>query len=344
MNHPIVKFEIPYRVEVADGIEPSDNGPVFLPQVFGHPIRLAFEKTSGDSGIGGTVTVKRDRLGKATRSKVEATVHRTTYENIPAGGVNEIPGQVAQMGSGLDDREGRMIKIVLKALNKFLQHYREKTAYHWIRPLVVEDIISFRVKTDARGFRDRNVTGAPMKLGGAGWTENEAKELDIALREDQPPNVYLGLHLDVLDKLDLDDRRPAMILSFNLFETWCKNAFITAMVARGTEPKDARETIMKDDGRYYQVYNIMDDYYPKIGVEFSEYERFDEWYDDFYDIRNKIIHEGYLPDEDEIRNGHEECQKAIQYLQSQLENELNGSPEDVEFITIRESDAATRHN
>jgi len=344
MQHALVRFEIPYHIEVPDGIDPADNGPMFYPQVYGNPFGLSFERTSGDSGIGGTVTVKRDRLGKATRSKVQAIIHDSVYNSIPAGGPDEIPGAVAMMGSSMQDREGRAIKLVMRALNKFLQHYRQSTGYHWIRPLVVEDIIKFQIRTDDRGFRDRSVTGGPLELGGnTGLTEDNARRMAEALENDHPPNTYLQLHLNVLDKIDLGEYRTAIILSYNLFESWAKSAFVAAKMSSGDEKLEARKSIQKDSGRYYATYNIVTDHYPKVGVDFEGYSRFDRWYDNFYEVRNKVVHEGYMPNKETVRSGHQECIDAIEYLQEEFGSDIEGGPEELDFIRFDESPFATRH-
>ncbi|QCD64717.1 MULTISPECIES: hypothetical protein [Halomicrobium] len=344
MQHVLVRFEIPYHIEVPDGIESDDDGPMFFPQVFGHPFGLSFERTSGDSGIEGTVTVKRDRLGKATRSKVQGTIHHDVYKSIPAGGPDEIPGAVAMMGSSMQDREGRAIKSVIMALNKFLQHYRQNTGYHWIRPLVVEDIIRFRIRTDERGFRNRSVTGGPLELGAkTGLTENKARQMAEALKNNESANTYLQLHLDVLNKVDLGEFRTAIILSFNLFESWAKNAFVAAKISSENTELEARESIQDDSGQYYAIYNIVTDHYPKAGVEFEDYCRFDQWYDDFYEIRNKVVHEGYLPDKETVRSAHEECLDAIRHLQKEFGSDIEGSSEKLDFISFDESPFASRH-
>jgi hypothetical protein len=341
-----IRCVIPFHVEVPDGIESGDEGPTFYPRVHGVPIGLSFERTSGDAEVRGTVTVKRDRMGRATKSKVQAIIHPKHANAIPRGGTDEIPGTVAMFGSSLNDHEGRMIRQVVQAINKFLMHYRQKTGYHWIRPLTPEDIMKFEVKTDDRGFRERVVTGGPMSFDGKkGFQPEDAETLYQALEEEKEPNFYQDLHLDIQEKIDLEESRVAVLLSYTLFETWVKNSFVNAVSAGEKTEEEARNIITSDGGQYIRFSNILKNCLKHhLDIDFQSYEGYEQWEKGLYKLRNKVAHEGYIPQKSEAKNAHHESVEGIQYIRNKLGDRLSGEPESANFTSLEESPYATRHH
>jgi hypothetical protein len=236
-----------------------------------------------------------------------------------------------------------MIKLVVGALNKFLAKYREKTGYHWIRPLVPEDIVAIEIKTDDRGFRERTVTGGHLEFGG-GLQEEDAKSLWEAVNEDQPTNLYQQLHFDVKNKLDLYETRVSVVLSYTLFENWLKNAFVTALSSGDYTEEEAKGIITDADGDYHSFKNILlNQLDHELGVRFKDYERYQQWENHAYELRNEVVHEGIDPRKSEAQRAYQEIKKAIQFIQSELSSELSGTAEDFEFVEIEESPFDERH-
>lgn len=343
MTGSLIRFEIPYQIEVPDGIR--TEGPVFHPYVSGFPIGLAFEKSTGDAGLDSSMEIKRDRLGKATRSKVQASITPDHANSLPRGGVTAVPGAIAMVGSPLDDHEGRMIKEAVAGLNKFLAHYRHLVGYHWIRHLTPEDILKFEIKTDDRGFRERTVIGGPMEFGGDPRFQPEhAEALQEALVNNRPPNLYLNMHLDVLDRIDIGYNRIATILSYLLFETWIKNVFVEALQNKGMSLSKARELITDEDGQYDDIKNILSNHCAHhLDVDFNKYDRYDDWQESLYELRQKVVHEGYRPGKSEVKQAHRETVQAIEFFQNKLGELISDKKTGVSFIQIKESPDAKRH-
>jgi len=341
-----IEFEIPYHIEVPDGIGSQNNGPMFFPQVSGFPVGLTFERTSGDSGLSGSATIKRDRLGRATKSRVRATLHPDHLQIIPTGGSEEISGAVAMISSGLNDREGRMIQEAVAAINRFLMHYRHRTKYHWIRPLVVEDVLEFKIKTDGRGFRSRTVTGGYMELGGnAGLTEKSARRLYEDLESDRGLNQYVSIHLEAKNMLDLGQFRSATLLSYMLFENWVKNAFVTSLINDGMSQSNVLNLAKDSDGEFLRMGNFLHNLYEHhLNIDFESFENHSDWENIPHSLRNKVAHEGYFPYEPEAKSAHQINLQTINEFQEELGSLLDSSKEDVEFGSLDESPFASRHS
>lgn len=330
-----VRFEIPFHIRAPDGF--SNSNAIFYPRVGDFPIGLGFEiRSEGQMRVGGMATVRKDKFGTIVRSGVRAIFDSEFEKLLP----EDLPDkEVYPSGKWFPDRDGYYIHAAVTALNKLLTIYREETGSFWIHPLEMGDIGEFEIQDYEEGSlvntTDRTVTRGGTVLGGVG--EEDLQRIQNRLTSQDSPSIYQTLHLDIREKIDQQEFSVSVLLSYILFERWVKNAFVAAVAEDDGEREEAKELIMKGDGEYEALKNILLNIFEHhTDVNFRGSELYEEWDDDVYEERNRVVHEDYTPDGESADKTHKVTIESIEWLRDELGSAIKDTPEDVSFASMRE--------
>lgn len=332
-----VEFEIPFHIRSPDGFE--NPGVEFFPRIKGYPVGLRFQsRTNEQLNLGGMATVRRDRYGNAVHSAVRARFHPKFEQLVP----DSLPDKgVYPAGRWLGDRNGRYIDFAVLALNRFIEIYREEAGSYWIRPLRPGDIVEFEIRDfvdgELKNTIERSVTLGGAVIGGMG--EEDLQKIEQRLEAESQPNIYQTLHLDIQERIDQDEYSVAILLAYALFERWIKNAFVVAVSSNGPSRTEARGLIKKDDGKYISLWNILVNCVEHhTDVKFKDSTRFDTWESQLHEERNKVVHKDYQPNKQSAHQAHYTAIDTITWFQDQFNPSIEGEPENVDFVEVREID------
>jgi len=333
-----IEFEIPYHIRAPDGFESSNAQ--FYPRVSGYPIELSFQtRTSGQLDIGGLATVRRNRFGNVVRSGVRAKFHPRLEEAVP----NNLPDRgIYPSGTWLGDRDGFYIKLAVRALNRFIEIYREETGSYWLRALEPGDIGEFEIQDFEGGelekSTERTVTPGGTVLGG--MSENDLQKIEKRLESGSQTNIYQTLHLDVRESIDQREYAVAVILAYELFERWIKNAFVEVVSSSEKSRHEAEALIKRDDGRYVKLSTLLQSQLDHhTNLDFQNASVFGEWDEKLRCERNKVVHEDYNPDWEAADEAHRTVLGTIEWFQKQFSPALDNTDENIDFVDMREIDA-----
>lgn len=327
-EHRRVIFEIPYHIAIPENI-------VFQPIIRNFPIGIMFETINkGKVKIGGNATVRRERFGNTSASKVTAIFHERFDEifsdKVPDEGI--YPG-----GRWFPDKDGFYIKFAVDALNEVMSSYRHVTGSYWIQKLYMGDIAQFKIENHSGGAvvdtTERQISRGSVQMGGD--TERKIKQMHKVMSDSSNINFYQEIHLDIREKVDLGDYGLSVLLSYMLFERWVKNTFLLSISEIKTEKK-ANDLAFDNNDQFKPLMGIIDMFRDHADLDFKEFPEYDEWRSGLYELRNSVVHEFYQPTFEEAGDAHDLCINSIEWLQNELCDYIKNRQEDVNFSFMRD--------
>ena len=270
----------------------GSNLPVYIPQgelakayevlvnrkyLVGIQFLIRINQSNDDSLVG---RVLGDRYGKASFSSVRVNFDLNGFKDIEKNDHNFF------------------VNTAIDGVNRFLEFYRliaQEPHINTINKSAIAPIYTFTTFEDGSNHTGQvaDMSGPLVGLG----SERLKKEDDMKLREglkaDLRTNITPALHLDIKNRLLLEEWRLAAIESEILFETWLINFLQNQFKKKGLTEEETE----------YHFYNNDRDKTPKsayalakfkvkeaTGFDFFHTEEFRNWELKSKNLRNEIVH------------------------------------------------------
>lgn len=329
-----VQFEIPYIIQVEDSFEGNESTR-FQSYIDGVPAELQFKKEargSENDGRPGMMfgQVEGDRLGNVSYTKVRVGFNQHFLDSL----TEELQSDFEEVKEGswtkwlknLDGREGHIIRAAVDHINQFLEIYRASFGYYWIRGVSPSEIAYFMRATVPRDGEEYNhglmYPRGGLKLGTTTIDDKGHEILNSRLRSEHQVPIVISLQLDVQDKLDLGEYRLAVITAETMFEAFLKDGLKDLMAAEGMADSEI-ESVFVDGGDYTSISILAKETVPKtLHFDFEGTDEFEAWNEQTKKLRNRVVHEGYSPTENEAREAYEAADSAVGFLRSRMVERL----------------------
>ncbi|ELY52338.1 hypothetical protein [Natronococcus jeotgali] len=325
-----VQFEIPYILQVEDSFE-GNKAARFRSSVEGVPAELQFKKEAREGEEGerpGMMfgQVEGDRLGNVSYTKVKVGFDRQLLDTLPDDLDDDFEavkeGGPTKWLKNLDGREGRIIRAAVDHVNQFLEVYRASLGYYWIRGVSPSEVVYFmRATVSENGDTYDHGTMYPGNAltPGSSTIDKEAHDtIEARLDTEHKVPITISLRLDAQDKLDLGEYRLAVITAGTMFEAFLKDGLKDLMTAQGM-PDDKIESVFVDDGDYTSITTLAKETVPKtLHFDFEATDEFEAWDEKTREMRNRVVHEGYVPSEEEARAAYEAAADVVEFLTDKM--------------------------
>lgn len=325
-----VQFEIPYLLQVEDSFEGNEDAR-FCPRIADVPAELQFKKEARDDEKGDRPgmmfgMVEGDRLGNVSYTKVKVGFDRQFLDSLPKDFQNNFEnvkeGHPTKWLKDLDGREGYIIQGAVDYVNRFLEIYRAGLGYYWIRGVSPAEVVYFMrttVSTDGENYHHGTMyPRGGLKLGSATIDGEDHETLNARLQTEHQVPIEISLRLDARDKLDLGEYRLAVITAGTMFESFLKDGLKELMAAGGMS-EDEIEAVFVDDGDYTPITTLATETVPKtLHFDFEATDEFEAWDEQTREMRNRVVHEGYVPSEDEARAAYESAESVVEFLRNKM--------------------------
>lgn len=325
-----VQFEIPYLLQVEDSFEGNESAR-FHSRVRGVPAELQFKKEAREGEEGerpGMMfgQVEGDRLGNVSYTKVRVRFNRQLLDALPDELNDDFEalkeGSPTKWLKNLNGREGRIIRAAVDQVNQFLEVYRASLGYYWIRGVSPSEVVYFMRTTVSKNEDTYDhgtmYPGSALTPGTSTIDEKAHNTIEARLDTEHKVPITISLRLDAQDKLDLGEYRLAVITAGTMFEAFLKEGLKDLMAAQGMSD-DEIESVFVDDGDYTSITTLAKETVPKtIHFDFKETDRFEAWDEETRKMRNRVVHEGYVPSEDEARAAYEAAADAVEFLTDKM--------------------------
>lgn len=287
-----VVFSLPYLIFVEDGfnIQDEENLEIDEKKVLqdAYVIKL-------DDGIEvGIQFCKRANINNDASVKMCGAVNgdRTGKNGYSFVKVNFISEQFEK------EKYFNMIHFAflsVKAVNKFIEHYRFITMKYYIDKVTSQTIQTFTTITylndgtsQSQVYGDAN--GPLYGMGGA-IPSNENEEIRQSLIEDKEISLIDSMHLDILDKIDLKEYRFSVIESAIMYETWLNIFIRNKLKEKGLSEDEIEKKLKNKRGEPRSAYNLSKTMIKELtSIDFSKTEDFDNWCLHTKNLRNEIVH------------------------------------------------------
>lgn len=325
-----VQFEIPYLLQVEDSFEENEDAR-FQPRIDDIPAELQFKKVAHDDeshdrpgmmfGL-----VEGDRLGTVSYTKVSVGFDRqfldTLSEDLQTDFETIKQGPRTKWLKNLNGREGNIIHAAVDYVNRFLEVYRAALGYYWIRGVNPSEVVYF-MRTTVSNDREEYNHGSMyarggLKLGTATIDEEGREVINNRLQAEHEVPFRISLRLDTQDKLDLGEYRLAVTTAGTMFEAFLKDGLRELIAAEGMSDEEI-EAVFMDDGDYTGIKTLATETIPKtLHFDFEATDEYEAWDKQTRELRNKVVHEGYIPSEEEARAAYEAADDAVEFLQNKM--------------------------
>lgn len=323
-----VEFEIPFLIQVEDSFDGNEHTR-FQVERNDIPAEFQFEKqVREEEGRPGSMfgLVEGERLGNVSYTKVRIGFaqpfinsldeeYQSSFEKITEGGQ-------ARLISSLESREGYIIKEAVNYLNLFLDRYRASFDYYWIRQLKPSEIAYFTLHSVAEDGSEHKhgVMYAQDGLtpGSVTLDEQQYKILQSRLHDNHEIPAPVSLELDAKDKLDLGEYRLCVILSETMFESFLKTNLRQIMEAEGKSPEEIENAFRRGDGDYKGIVRVAKDAHKTLHFDFEGTDEYENWRQKTRDVRNDVVHDGYMPTDNEARKALNAASNAIELLSEEM--------------------------
>lgn len=325
-----VRFKIPYIIQVEDSFEENENAR-FRSQIDGVPAELRFKKEAHDGeerDRPGMMfgQVEGDRLGNVSYTKVIVGLDQQFLTTLPDElqsnfeGVKE--GGRTKWLKNLDGREGHIIRTAVDHVNQFLEVYRASLGYYWIRGINPSEVVYFMrttVPQDGDEFNHGSMYPRGGLTPGTSTINEEGHDtIQARLQTEHKVPITISLRLDAQDKLDLGEYRLAVITAGTMFEAFLKDGLKDLMAAEGMSDAEI-VAVFVDNGDYTRITTLAKETVPKtLHFDFEATDEFKAWDEQTRKMRNRVVHEGHVPSEDEARAAYEAAESAIEFLTDKM--------------------------
>lgn len=263
--------------------------------------------------------VATGRLTSATGAHVPGAM--LTYTVVRVGFSRRLPGSEITLADNLSTRD-----YVHKFINHFLDLYRFIADDDAIRPLSRTELHQVRARqpfhlesyhvADGHGSLRRGVMfdeADPMSVGGPAILGDDKLAVFRAklLASEKPlmPHVFL---LNARSYIRSGESRFAVIDMNAAFDIVVEQKAAEALVAEGTEAKDAQAKLELKS----TISIVRDILLPRIPEQYRPKKDWEEWYSSHRVLRNKVIHDGYVPTGDEAKNSLANLQRLCGFFLS----------------------------
>jgi len=243
-----------------------------------------------------------DRTGKASFSSV----------------IIEIP--LSQIKPEYQEDHPILVDAAIEAINHFIEHYRvwaNRPYISTVTPAVIQRFHLTTIYNDNTPHKLQYSTsnGAAHGFGGA-----ISEEVDIKIREsvskNEPPPLSDVLETNILDHLDLQEWRLALIESAVLFESWLHRYLKDKYKSAKLQDADIEKKFLRNDGIPHSVTylakNLVKD---ATGFDFGSTFEFTNWASKVRDYRNDIVHGSkYIITPQEALEAYTSVKQAIELL------------------------------
>lgn len=277
----IVSFELPFTVRWCESISKDkrpDGYEDLLINMGEYPVMLRFEHRILE-GFGGVSVALEDFVGANARTIVQVWFD---HQFTSATGISSFRQNVRTVQDA-----------AIKAVNRFLEFYREERDAPWIRPLNRAAIPAFIHQDVKEGqvldqFTRGGYTHSPAGLGMQLPSEAEAR-LRHRLASRGHPNLLHQIALDIVDESRHGRYMSAILQLGVLYETWSYRALTALLQAKGLSEKD----IEKEIGRNDHIVEVMKRVCREAGVDLSGGDgqsRWNAWRSLAKEVRDDIAH------------------------------------------------------
>lgn len=325
-----VQFEIPYILQVEDSFQGNESAR-FRSRVRGVPAELQFKKEGREgeeSERPGMLfgQVEGDRLGNVSYTKVKVGFDQQLLDALSEELDDEFEavkeGSPTKWLKNLDGREGRIIRAAVDHVNRFLEVYRASLGYYWIRGVSPSEVVYFMRTTVSENEDIYNhgtiYLGSALTPGTSTIDEEAHDTIEARLNTEHNIPIIISLRLDAQDKLDLGEYRLAVITAGTMFEAFLKDGLKDLMAAQGM-PDDEIESVFVDDEDYTSITTLAKETVPKtLHFDFEATDEFEAWDEKTREMRNRVVHEGYVPSEEEARAAYDAADDAVEFLTDKM--------------------------
>ncbi|MEJ7578436.1 MAG: hypothetical protein WKF74_15675 [Pyrinomonadaceae bacterium] len=214
------------------------------------------------------------------------------------------------------------VDLSIRAINKFIEHYRVLADRFYIRAITPQVIQSFYIVTsfkDGTSITQTYGTGSgPLHGLGGAIPDEQDDVLREALKKEEEPSIIATIELEVRDKIDLREWRLAVIEAAVLFETWLSIHVRSLFKSKGLSDNDIEAKFHKND-KYrtpLSAYAIAKDLIGEAsGYDFGNTAEFSNWCDKTKDVRNDIVHgKKFIVTRQEAIDSYDAVKKAIDVI------------------------------
>ena len=240
---------------------------------------------------------------------------QSDFENVKKGGPTK-------WLRNLDGREGHIIRTAVGHVNQFLEIYRASLGYYWIRTVSPSEVVYFMRTTVPKSGENYHhgvmYPGSALTPGTSTISEESHDIIEARLNTEHEIPITISLRLDAQDKLDLGEYRLAVITAGTMFEAFLKDGLKELMAAEGMSDEEI-ESVFVDNGDYTSISTLAKVTVPKaLHFDFEETVEFESWDEKTREMRNRVVHEGYIPSEDEARAAFEAADTALEFLTDKM--------------------------
>ncbi|MEQ9425771.1 MAG: hypothetical protein RJQ09_15205 [Cyclobacteriaceae bacterium] len=247
-----------------------------------------------------------DRYGKASFSSVRVNFDLNGFKDIK------------------ENDHNFYVNTAIDGVNRFLEFYRliaQEPHITTISKSAVAPIHTFTTYDDGSNHTGQAVdmSGSLVGLGSERLTKKNDNELREGLKADLKTNIILSIHLDIKNRLLLEEWRLAAIESEILFETWLISFLQKHFKKNGlTDEESETHFYNNDKAKTPKSAHALAKFKVKeaTGFDFFKTEEFRNWELKSKNLRNEIVHgKKFDVSKSEAKDSFQSVMKAINLIE-----------------------------